>query len=111
MYSLGLPRNLLPFWVLPAHLFSVTLLQADQKAMRKSNTLRASFAHRENDDGTVDSICLACFQTVGECERERDLQNAEDGHVCDPWVVEHYRQLRQEILKYRHESRGHAGRA
>jgi hypothetical protein len=42
------------------------------------------FAHRTNDDGTVDSICRKCFATVATCHWESDLENAERDHVCDP---------------------------
>jgi hypothetical protein len=76
--------------------------------MHNLNTQHASFAHRRNDDGTVDSICPNCFQTIAKSPSEPDLQNAEDGHVCNPAVVEHYRELRNEVSKYRDERKGHA---
>lgn len=65
------------------------------------NPRRASFAHRFNDDGTFDSICPQCFRTIAQTEREPDLQNAEDSHVCEPWLVEHYRKLSKAVSDYR----------
>jgi hypothetical protein len=34
---------------------------------------RAKFAHRENRDGTFDSICCECFLTIAASESEVDL--------------------------------------
>jgi hypothetical protein len=33
-----------------------------------------SFSHRLNDDATIDSICPRCFETVGHCLEEGDLE-------------------------------------
>jgi hypothetical protein len=48
-----------------------------------------TFPHRHNTDGTHDSICTACFLTVGTEEMEAKLRPYELAHVCDP--VELYR--------------------
>lgn len=40
------------------------------------------FTHRHNPDGTFDSICMSCFQTVGHEKRESDLAAAEAVHKC-----------------------------
>ena len=32
------------------------------------------FTHRHNTDGSVDSICMKCFRTVGSCQSETDLE-------------------------------------
>jgi hypothetical protein len=42
------------------------------------------FIHRKESDGSVESICPVCFETVGRQEREEDLARAEHGHACDP---------------------------
>ena len=73
--------------------------------MYKSNPQRASFAHRRNDDGTYDSICPTCFRTIAQSARELDLHNAEDSHVCNPSLVEHYRGLSKAVSDYRAERR------
>ena len=44
----------------------------------------ARFPHRENDDGTFDSICPVCFRTVAHGQLEAELEEAERKHICDP---------------------------
>jgi hypothetical protein len=46
------------------------------------------FCLRRNRDGTVDSICTKCFLTVYRGESEVERRQAEENHVCNPWVVE-----------------------
>ena len=43
----------------------------------------AMFPHRQNEDGTFDSICPDCFSTVARGLRtERQLVAFEEEHVC-----------------------------
>jgi hypothetical protein len=42
----------------------------------------AKFPHRHNADGTWDSICKRCFNTVAHCETESELALHEKEHVC-----------------------------
>lgn len=43
------------------------------------------FVHRENQDGTWDSICSVCLKTVAMSMRtEAILATAEVPHICDP---------------------------
>ena len=43
----------------------------------------AMFPHRQNDDGTFDSICPDCFSTVARgLHTERQLVAFEEEHVC-----------------------------
>lgn len=42
----------------------------------------ATFSHRPNKDGTVDSICPYCFMTVASHAPELALQPLEDEHQC-----------------------------
>lgn len=51
------------------------------------------FVHRENPDGTIDSVCRACFATVGTSAREADLEPAEKRHACDPALLERWQRL------------------
>ena len=46
------------------------------------------FARRENRDGTFDSICSECFQTIATSRRVALLENAERAHACDPLELE-----------------------
>ena len=41
-----------------------------------------SFKHRPNRDGTFDTICLTCYQTVFRSHNEADLEGAEEFHTC-----------------------------
>ncbi len=45
------------------------------------------FAYRTNPDGSIDSICLTCFQTIACEDSEGKLIAHEESHSCDPqWV-------------------------
>jgi len=46
-----------------------------------------NFPHRHNADGTCDSICTLCFQTVARSRIETDLSRHERNHKCDPDVL------------------------
>jgi hypothetical protein len=65
-----------------------------------------SFTRRLNNDATIDSICPRCFATVGHSLQEADLERAEQNHICNPRLVEHYRTLRDAVEKYRNGRRG-----
>jgi hypothetical protein len=41
------------------------------------------FPHRQNSDGTYDSICIVCFATVGSAESEDELLLLERSHACN----------------------------
>jgi hypothetical protein len=41
------------------------------------------FPHRCNSDGTFDSICIECFQTIATTAEEGDLAQRESFHFCD----------------------------
>jgi hypothetical protein len=43
--------------------------------------------HRENQDGSWDSICLTCFATVATALQELDLADADRLHICTPSVL------------------------
>jgi hypothetical protein len=40
------------------------------------------FAHRQNADGTFDSICLSCYLTVSSALSESELVDGEANHWC-----------------------------
>lgn len=44
----------------------------------------SKFAHRDNRNGTFDSICRECFATIATAQWEASLEAAERAHVCDP---------------------------
>ena len=50
-----------------------------------------SFAHRNNPDGTTDSICRHCFATVSNSIWEAELERAERNHVCDPEALRQWK--------------------
>jgi hypothetical protein len=43
-----------------------------------------TFTHRLHPDGSFESICPVCFETVSCQEREQDLLPAEHAHACEP---------------------------
>jgi len=48
-----------------------------------SPVLLHSFRHRENLDGTWDSICMRCYATAAHSHEQRSLGNVELRHRCD----------------------------
>jgi hypothetical protein len=50
--------------------------------MEKQNFIFRRFAHRRNADASFDSICLACFLTVGSGLVDAELQDLESDHHC-----------------------------
>jgi hypothetical protein len=59
--------------------------------MAKQIILFRRFAHRRNTDASFDSICLACFLTVGSARVDVALQALESDHHCEPWGLNSYR--------------------
>ena len=45
-------------------------------------TAQLAFPHRQNQDGTIDSICPHCFSTVATSSDETILLGAERLHKC-----------------------------
>ncbi len=41
-----------------------------------------TYPHRQNADGTVDSICTECYRTIGQAAMESELAPMEAVHVC-----------------------------
>ena len=66
--------------------------------MTQVSTLQ--FAHRINDDGTIDSICCDCFVTIATESWESDLERNERDHTCHPDLVEHYKKAWVECKFY-----------
>ena len=45
------------------------------------------FSHRNNYDGTYDSICKTCFKTVSNRAVEAELYEDESNHRCEPYDI------------------------
>jgi len=58
--------------------------------MEKQIFVFRRFAHRRNADASFDSICLACFLTVGSASVDVELRNLESDHQCEPWGPDSY---------------------
>jgi hypothetical protein len=43
----------------------------------------SAFPHRQNPDGTFDSICTQCFKTIATTMTEAELTTAERTHNCE----------------------------
>lgn len=53
------------------------------------------FVHRENRDGTIDSVCRQCFVTVAtSLVNDEELLIAERRHICDPQLLAHFKSAR-----------------
>jgi hypothetical protein len=48
------------------------------------------FKHRPNQDGSVDSICLRCFHTVGTAYNEQAFPLMESTHKCREKDIRRY---------------------
>jgi hypothetical protein len=53
------------------------------------------FSHRQNSDGTIDSICHTCFSTVASARVEAGLFEKEGMHHCNPALVASYHNPRR----------------
>jgi hypothetical protein len=52
-------------------------------------TERRRFPHRQNMDGSYDSICQRCFRTVSTRKTEAELAKDEFRHICEDWHLDH----------------------
>ncbi len=52
-----------------------------------TSPVRPAFVHRENRDGTIESLCRKCCVTVCTAVWEADLDEAEKIHACDPGLL------------------------
>jgi hypothetical protein len=52
------------------------------------------FCHRPEDLGNIGSICLKCFATVARTKLEKDLAQFERDHVCDPYDLERFKNVK-----------------
>lgn len=66
--------------------------------MQEPRKERVQYAHRVNDDGTLDSICPQCFMTVGTSTWEAELDMIESKHVCDPARLLHFASKEAELI-------------
>lgn len=58
-----------------------------------SSSAETTFVRRQNANGSTHSICTCCFITVATATRQADLDQAEQRHICDPWLVAHWKEL------------------
>ena len=54
-----------------------------RKKTLTNSTRLDDFVHRFNRDGSIDSICTTCAQTVATSSDEFRLKDQEINHVCD----------------------------
>ena len=50
---------------------------------------RKLFPHRQNRDGSYDSICPRCYRTISNRMTEAELARDEFRHICDDWHLDH----------------------
>ena len=56
-----------------------------------TQTHTVQFAHRLNQDGTIDSICRDCFITVATAVSESALEREEQKHNCNRSLLDWYK--------------------
>jgi hypothetical protein len=54
-----------------------------------ANDPRKFYPHRQNPDGSIDSICLRCFATVASAMDVSELHSYDKAHVCDATSIAH----------------------
>jgi hypothetical protein len=57
------------------------------QARLKGHAWPAKYPHRENEDGSFDSICPICFRTVAYRVRELQLAELEREHICEEGYI------------------------
>ena len=60
------------------------------------------FAHRDNPDGSRDSICLKCFRTVTNNQQtnsEKELEAMEAEHVCETHTFDVFKLVINELKR------------
>ena len=55
--------------------------------------IQNTFVRRSTGHRTVESTCKRCFLTVAIAKRERELDQAEQRHICEPWLLEQWKQI------------------
>jgi hypothetical protein len=56
------------------------------------------FCHRQNNDGTFDSICCSCFATIATTKDEHQLEAFEQRHDCVELARERLLGDKQEVV-------------
>ena len=53
----------------------------------------STFVRRLTEHRTTESTCTRCSLTVATAKREEELDQAEQRHVCDSWLLEQWKQM------------------
>jgi hypothetical protein len=53
----------------------------------KASSKKSGFPRKVQRDGSYSSICLNCFQTIGQDATEAELAAREEKHICEYLVV------------------------
>ena len=51
------------------------------------------FIRRPGAHRTMESSCRRCSLIVGTAKREEELDQAEQSHVCDSWLLDQWKQM------------------
>ena len=63
------------------------------------------FAHRFNQNETIDSICKTCSRIVGTAETATALTELEAAHKCDKGILDLIKGTLSEYLLFQRKSR------
>lgn len=53
----------------------------------------STFVRRPTGNRTTESTCSRCSLTVATARHEKELDQAEQSHVCEPWLLEQWNQM------------------
>jgi hypothetical protein len=69
-----------------------------------SDNIKTGFTQRHNEDGSVDSICLCCFQTVCTSHSEFSLAQSELAHHCSEEHLRHSEPTNKRLIQWPYPS-------
>lgn len=58
-----------------------------------ASPVSSTFIRRPKSRRITESTCARCFLIVATAKRETELDRAEQGHVCDQWLLEQWKQM------------------
>jgi hypothetical protein len=69
-------------------IFAANLDPSPLRRYNMQTTSEIRFSHRQNRDGTFDSICPRCYRTIANRTSEAYLAKDELRHVCLDWDLD-----------------------
>jgi len=58
-----------------------------------ASLIPSTFTRRPGAHRNMESTCTRCSLTVATARREEELDQAEQSHVCDSWLLDQWKQM------------------